>query len=208
MTTISADTIYGRLPVDLGLIDLNPAEMLFWMYCPISHPGTGDFVPANLQQFNPILTAAYEDDPARYERSFVYLTAKTLWVEGGYIGNRPGWHSDGFGTQDVNYIWSDRAPTEFVEDEYTLPPHCEDSMAIMAERAERSSIIVYPDKHLLKLTPEVIHRAPVGFSAGMRTFVKVSISDDRYNLLGNSVNHALRGWALVPRQAERNHPAQ
>ena len=29
------DAIYGAPPVDLGLIDLSPVEMMFWLYCPI-----------------------------------------------------------------------------------------------------------------------------------------------------------------------------
>lgn len=206
---MTTDTIYGRLPTDLGLIDLDPTEMMFWMYLPLKMSANERFyIPDTLEQFRPIIMRVYVDDPDRFVRSFVYLTAKTLWVAGDYIGNRPGWHSDGFGTTDVNYIWSDRAPTEFFEDRFVLPPDCTNSMAIMAERAAQATLLTYPDKHLLKLTPEVIHRSPVGFEAGMRTFVKVSVSDDQYNLQGNSINHKLPPWPQVPRQAERNHPAQ
>lgn len=209
MTINTAETIYGRLPTDLGLIDLDPVEMMFWLYCPIKLAESDDvIVPDNLDEFWPIITAVSDDDEERFERSNVYITAKTLWVEGSYIGNRPGWHSDGFGTNDVNYIWCDRAPTEFFEDRFTLPSDCTNSMEIMAARAVQSTIITYPDKHLLKLTPEVIHRPPVGFAPGMRTFVKVSVSDDLYNLEGNSTNRRLGQWSLVPRQVERNHPAQ
>lgn len=209
MTINSAETIYGRLPTDLGLIDLDPVEMMFWLYCPIKLAESDDVVvPDNLDEFWPIISAVADDDEERFERSNVYITAKTLWVEGSYIGNRPGWHSDGFGTSDVNYIWCDRAPTEFIEDRFTLPADCINSMEIMAARAVQSTIITYPDKHLLKLTPEVIHRPPVGFAPGMRTFVKVSVSDDLYNLEGNSSNRQLGQWSLVPRQVERNHPAQ
>lgn len=199
--------IYGALPEDLGLVDLSPTEMMFWMYCPIQTPRLGMAIPDNLRQFIPIVDAAlWREDGA--EGRYVYLTAKTLWVSGDNIGNRPGWHSDGFGTDDINYIWYDRAPTEFIKDSFTLPDDCADSMAEMAVRATRCDPITYPDKHLLRLTSAVIHRSPVHFEPGMRTFVKVSISRDRYNLQGNSVNHGLRErWPLVPRQPERNHPA-
>ncbi|WP_259384425.1 hypothetical protein, partial [Bacillus thuringiensis] len=58
-----------------------------------------------------------------------------------------------------------------------------------------------------RLDQRVIHRSPVNFEAGMRTFVKVSISADRYDLEGNSINHLLPDrWPLRPRQVERNHP--
>lgn len=199
--------IYGNLPTDMGLIDISPVEMMFWMYCPISTPSSGFRLPDNLQQFAPIISAVYNDDYDIFDSSYVYLTAKTLWVSGDYIGNRPGWHSDGFGTNDLNYIWSDRAPTQFFEGQFQLPYGCDDAMAEMERQSQDKDIITYPDKHLLRLDPSVIHRCPVGFDAGMRTFVKVSISKDRYNLEGNSINHKLgEVWPMVPRGAERNHP--
>lgn len=201
--------IYGALPDDLGLIDISPTEMMFWLYCPISTPRECTTLPENLVQFRPIIDRVKRDDVERYCSSYVYLTAKTLWVSGDYIGNRPGWHSDGFGTDDVNYIWYDHAPTEFYEGRFRLPDDCDDSMAIMEKLAHGRPIITHPAKHLLKLTPAVIHRSPVGFPTGMRTFVKVSISSERYNLEGNSVNHLLtERWPLLPRVAERNHPAR
>jgi hypothetical protein len=200
--------IYGALPEDLGLIDLSPVEMLFWMYCPIQTPSEGVLLPANLRQFEPIVGRVLLHAGASAYDKYVYLTAKTLWVEGNFIGNRPGWHSDGFGTDDVNYVWCDRAPTEFIEDRFTLPADCADAMGLMTMRAAERPVVTFPDKHLLRLTLAVIHRSPVRFAPGMRTFVKVSISPDRYNLEGNSVNHGIEErWPLLPRQAVRNHPA-
>lgn len=201
---------YGHLPDDLGLIDLAPVEMMFWMYCPIRTPSDGLVIPDTLRQFSPIVRAALRDEQERGEAySYAYLAAKTLWVSGEHIGNRPGWHSDGFGTDDVNYVWYDRAATQFLSDYFELPDDCSDAMAIMAERAAGKGLVCFRDKHLLRLTPSVIHRSPVGFEPGMRTFVKVSLSNDRYNLEGNSINHRLtERWPLVPRLAERNHPAR
>jgi hypothetical protein len=202
--------IYGNLPEDLGEVELDPVEMMFWMYCPISTPGMGSSVelPDNLVQFAPIIERIVSYDYDEWSDNYVYLTAKTLWVSGDYIGNRPGWHADGFGTRDINYVWYDRAPTEFLEDDFTLPADCTDAMAIMESRAASLPSTFYPSKHLLRLDQSVIHRCPVGFDAGMRTFVKVSLSADRYDLEGNSINHRLaERWALKPRQAERNHPS-
>lgn len=201
--------IYGALPIELGEVDISPIEMMFWMYCPISTPAMGMSVemPDNLVQFAPIIHRIREYDWDHWADSYVYLTAKTLWVSGENIGNRPGWHSDGFGTNDVNYIWYDRAPTEFLCDEFQLPADCTDAMAIMEQRARLvGDIRTYRDKELLRLDPRVIHRSPVHFAPGMRTFVKVSLSQDRYNLAGNAVNHKLgETWPTVPRQTERNH---
>jgi hypothetical protein len=208
----------GSPPKDLGLIDLSPSEMMFWMYLPISVPGDHSFhLPDNLRHFIPIIRGARWDDPERFLDNYVYLTAKTLWVEGGYIGNRPGWHIDGYGTDDLNYIWPDRAPTVFLiqQNRWMLSEDCDESLKQMAkigryaEAFDHAGLRTYPDKHLLRLDNTVLHRSPTGFESGMRTFVKVSLSSDRYNLKGNSVNHLLpeTHWPLVDRQEVRNHPA-
>lgn len=206
--------LYGKLPTDLGLIDLSPTEMMFWLYCPIMTPRRWVTLPPNLKHFKPIVEAAlrHEDEVnyGAFEDGYVYLTAKTLWITEGCVGNRPGWHSDGFGTSDVNYIWYDRAPTEFLslDEPVPLSEDCRQSMVEMEALAAGHEPVVFPDKHLLRLDPSVIHRSPVIFEAGLRTFVKVSLSNDRYDLAGNSINHALDlDWDLTPRKVERNHPA-
>lgn len=210
----SWSVIAGGLPLDLGKIDLNPVEMMFWMYCPISTPemGTDYKLPDNLRQFIPIIHAIGPGDVALFRDRYVYLTAKTLWVAGDYIGNRPGWHIDGFGTDDVNYIWSSRAPTEFIDGAFRLSTDCAMSMAQMeglGHMAESLGIVqTFPDKHLLRLDNKVIHRSPAKFEPGMRTFVKVSLSKDRYDLQGNSINHRLPDLGpMVERKQERNHPS-
>lgn len=217
-------TYAGNAPIDLGLVDIDPTEMMFWMYLPISRPGmTGMALPPNLAQFKPLIDAVQKDlktnDQWRHEHdnkwtnSYIYLTAKTLWVEGTYIGNRPGWHIDGYGTYDINYIWADRAPTDFLilNETINLSNDCDESLAEMerlAKNAHPGLFRTYPDKHLLRLDNTVIHRSPVNFPSGMRTFIKISVSHEKYNLKGNAVNHLLpeTHWQLVDRQLARNHP--
>lgn len=200
--------IYGALPENLGFIDIPTDEMLNWLYCPISTPNTGVVIPENLCQFEPLVDAVRAREPLRFHQEYVYITAKTLYVEGNFVGNRPGWHADGFGSDDLNFIWYDSEPTWFYEDAFELPDNCVDSMAIMSAHARGQEIVTYPVKNLLRLTPSVIHQPPPSVNPGMRTFVKISISPDRYNLLGNSINHNLgERWPLIPRQVERNHPA-
>lgn len=206
--------IYGKLPDDLGLIDLSPTEMMLYQYLPVSTPGmNGWHISENLRQFWPILEKVRISEGAvKWYDRYVYLTVKNMWVSGDYVGNRPGWHSDGFGTDDVNYIWYDREPTEFLEDSFTLLDDCPNAMQVMEDRARGEGggpaySATYPDKHLLRLTPEVIHRTKPFVKPGMRCFVKVSVSRDRYNLLGNSINHGLaERWDMQPRELERNHP--
>ena len=212
--------IVGNLPEDLGLCDMDFDEMKFWMYLPISVAGSDHYtLPANVREFSTLIEVCRAHDLDMFTERYVYLTAKTLWVDGKYVGNRPGWHTDGFGTDDINFIWSSRAPTEFFG---TLEPvevsdDCDRSMEEMEKlfsladwRSPDYVAEVYPDKHLLRLDPTVMHRSPVYVQPGMRTFFKLSLSHDRYNLKGNAVNYLLpdSNWPLVSRDEKRNHPAK
>jgi hypothetical protein len=206
------DGRYGTAPKDLGLIDLKPTEMMFWLYLPIKLPGrVAEELPKNLMQFSPIIDAAYDDlGDERWYFSYVYLTVKTLHVSKDSPGNRPGWHSDGYMTDDLNYIWSDKNPTEFwvPKELRNFTPDHKVALHEMGFNAEESRITTYPTKHLLRLDETVIHRVAPNVEAGVRTFVKVSISDKPYDLIGNSINHELlTGFTYSPRSCERNHPS-
>lgn len=214
------DKIYGISPNPLGKVDISPKEMLFWLYCPIkmrnvTYKGIDDLLtttPANLHQFAPIIERALDSLlPDWLAASYVYITAKTLWVTPDNPGGRPGWHSDGFMTDDLNIIWSDSNPTLFWTPEkrfsFTQDHHA--SLAEMEALAEpdTASHRTYDNKTLLLLDQRVIHRVADITKAGMRTFVKISVSKHRYNLVGNSINHLLSpDWDYAERQEERNHP--
>ena len=205
--------IYGKRPADLGLIDISPKEMMFWLYCPIKVPGLFQpNYPDNLGQFSELVQKVFR--AITYDRwmdSYIYLTAKTLWVTADNPGNRPGWHSDGFMTDDLNFIWSDCNGTLFWEPDERVA-FVQDHHASLAEmealaEPDVEHQVVYPDKHLLLLDQGVIHRVADVKTPGMRTFVKVSISRHKYNLVGNSINHGLRlPTDYIERSAERNHP--
>jgi len=201
---------YGLPPVDLGRVDLAPVEMMFWLYCPVKLIGsTETVIPANLMQFLPLVEQAKDDCRSRWRENYVYLTAKTLFVSPENPGNRPGWHSDGFMTDDLNYVWSDRDGTLFWEPEKTCD-FTQDHVASLAEMdaaASAGPTKKYPDKHFLLLDETVIHRVSDFGAPAMRSFVKISVSRHRYNLVGNSINHLLPiNWDLALRSTERNHP--
>lgn len=205
--------MYGNAPKDLGLIDLSPTEMMFWLYCPIKTPGKQmETYPPNLRQFWPIVSAVDQDlSSAQWDASYIYLTAKTLWVSPGNAGNRLGWHTDGFGTNDLNYVWCTANPTIFWVPPVNieLPEDHTKSMELMTAFVEEFPHHQkrYPLKHLLRLDQTVIHAVDPVVQPGMRSFVKVSVSDKPYALEGNSVNHALNlNWTYAPRAAVRNCP--
>lgn len=211
---IDSPAIYGASPIDLGLIELSPSEMMAWLYCPIKVPGTVAFsIPDNLKQFEKIIDAVELDQGYNLIDKYVYLTAKTLWVTAENPGNRPGWHSDGFMTDDLNYIWSDCNGTLFWEPEQ-LTSFIQDHNASLAEMGRRAEFdpfhhVVYPNKHLLRLDQTVIHRVADVNNPRWRSFVKVSVSRNVYNLIGNSINHELGPIGeYVPRSDERDHPSK
>lgn len=200
---------YGAEPADLGIIDLSPTEMMFWLYCPVKKPYGQIYLPFTLEQYKPIVESVLKD--CYVGNKYIYITAKTLWVEGKYVGNRPGWHSDGFGTDDLNYIWYDRNPTEFLIGDFELSTDCTESMDQMYEYsldAANEQFKTYPEKHLLRLDQRVIHKCPHIYAPGMRTFVKISISGDPYDLEGNSINpHFGEIFDKKARLTSRNHPS-
>lgn len=208
------DAIYGASPVDLGLIDLAPTEMMFWLYCPIKLPKKLLWtMPQNLEQFEPIVSAVaddlYMDD--RWIDSYIYITAKTLWTTPESPGNRPGWHSDGFLTDDLNYIWADANPTIFFNDglRHAFSAGHAASLGEMDDlcEADQFNHFTFPVKHLLRLDQTVLHKVNINFRPGLRTFVKISVSRHRYALRGNSINHELApDWTYQDRIPDRNCP--
>lgn len=214
---------YGAPPVDCGFVENDTKEMCCWMYLPVKLPGGTLVIPDNANQFRNIVRAALDDYIKDFggwntlNKKYVYLTAKTLFTTPGNPGNRPGWHSDGFMTDDINYVWSDRNPTIFFEypDQHNLFSFAADhefSLKQMDDLCEDSPQHWkrYPNEHLLRLDESVLHKVDTNIYPGMRTFVKVSISDERYALEGNSINHELKnafGLDYKVRSAIRNDPA-
>lgn len=204
---------YGVRPGDLGFADFTFKEMMFWLYCPIKiRRREPTIIPDNLSQFKPLVSMVRDVlSGDRWFDSYIYLTAKTLWVTADNPGNRPGWHSDGFMSDDLNFVWSDCNGTLFWEPDI-LVDFTQDHVASLAEMEKAAEPdteyhVTYPDKHLLMLDERVIHRVADVKKPGMRTFVKISVSKSRYNLVGNSINHNLgTDWEYVERAEERNHP--
>lgn len=200
---------YGVAPDCLGKFYLEPKEMCFVQYLPIKLAG-GDFsVPRNLcwttELINEIM---FGQDTGTELDDYIYLTVKHLYVGKDSIG-RLGWHSDGFMSEDVNYIWCDRYPTEFCVQDFTLTPHHEISMQEMEQQARPENIRVYGENQLIRLDQRHIHRVAAIDEVSLRTFVKVSISKNKYNLKGNAHNYELDyDWDMLERGATRNDPVK
>src|SRR5699024_7534352 len=139
------------------------------------------------------------------------LRAKRPYVKGGGNLNRMGWHCDGFMTDDINYIWSDCIPTEYVAGQFELVQDHKKSIDQMNRLFYHSEPLKCKTNSIYRLDETVIHRSDYNREkhAVLRHFVKVSFSKEQYNLKGNSHNYLLDyDWEMKDRDTHRNHPVK
>lgn len=198
--------MYGIEPKTLGRYVLKASEFQYVMYMPIKFPCSAINVPDNLLWTKPLIDRSINDF-GYCEDYFIYLTSKNFFVEG-FSGNRGGWHSDGFLSDDINYIWSNRCPTEFCIQDFYLTACHNRSLIEMEQQAKAENIKTYGENELVRLTQFNIHRVPF-CEAGTRSFVKISFSKDKYALNGNAKNPLFNySWEMKERKKERNDPAK
>lgn len=199
------DAKYGAEPIVITSGELKPGEMCFVQYLPIKMPGSLEIrIPRSLEWVTPLM-----DFVDFGLGDHVYLTAKNMFVTPDNMGNRPGWHTDGFGTNDRNWIWCNRDHTEICVQDFSIREDHDLSLIDMAEQAQEENVRAYPDNTFLLCDDKVVHRVPVGKQPGFRTFVRFSVSPDRYNLFGNAHNDLFHyNWEMQPRDLERNHTSK
>ena len=204
---------YGELPKEIGTFEIASREMMFYQYLPIKLIGQPFCNYENrLNVFNDLINECidnyiqdygYED----FINSNIYLTAKHQYQTPNNSFNRMGYHSDGFMTEDINYIWCDVNPTIFNSTEFILTIDDVLSMKEMEEQAKPDNEITFGNNKLLRLNQFNIHKVANVDVGGFRTFLKISFSKDRYDLLGNSHNYELDyDWEMKERKSERNIP--
>jgi hypothetical protein len=210
---MSNENNYGKLPRNLGQIKLDVGEMMCYLYLPVKMPGdnTCTYEP-RLHFLNDLMTKVGKDVQDQlgwkdFLNRYIYVTAKTLWVTPGNPGNRPGWHTDRFMTDDLNYIWYDKNPTVFNSTPCIITPHHTKSIQEFNEQVDDANNVFYENCNLLALDSFVIHKCIESFQPSMRTFIKISVSKHKYNLEGNSHNYLLDyDWNLHSRKEVRNEP--
>lgn len=205
--TSSRTMRYGNEPRVMGRAEIAAEEFCFIQYMPIKLNNSNQIViPPNLLWMSSLLDMI---DQHEMIDNYVYVTAKRLWLTETFKDNRSGWHADGFMTDDINYIWYSNYPTEFCIQDFSISQDHNLSIEEMTEQATEKNIITYPDNTLLRLDSTVIHRANTKPYNGLRTFIKISISKDKYNLIGNAHNYLLDyEWDMKERSVTRNHPVK
>lgn len=206
---------YGAAPEEVGRFRLAEwSEFMHYLYLPIKMAGSEEVrLPPRLSFAFPVVFTAVLDAIGLGVPTvdwFVYLTARRGYATPDNPLNRPGWHCDGFGTDDLNYTISSRWGTRWARQHFdgVSADHLE-SMAQFEEQVDPSCVETMGSGYLWRLTPFVVHTTPeVPAPGGMRSFLKVSISPHRYNLIGNSRNHLFDyEWEFFPRDTARNDPA-
>lgn len=216
---------YGEGATPIAVMSTNFEEFMHYQYLPVRLP-TGEVqdqewvvLPPRLEFLRFLVLASISDALLHFPHlvdPYIYVTAKRGFASPSNPLNRPGWHCDDFGGTDINYIWCDAYPTRVLHSEQPLDISDDDTVSMLEfediafaapetlglEIRELQPITLY------RLDPFVIHATPeVPAPGGMRSFVKISISTHRYNLIGNSRNHLLDyDWPMVDRQVLRNQP--
>ena len=206
---------YGSLPKYLGTNKIQCEEMLFYQYLPIKLKNQTELIfEERLKCFEKLIGNICCDFVGeyglnRFVTSYIYLTAKKMYQVNGCSFNRKGYHSDGFLTDDINYICSDKNPTVFNYSSFKLTQEDTIYLYEMDKQANKKTIKIYPENSLLRLDQFNIHKVNENKELVLRTFVKVSFSSDKYDLKGNSKNYLLDyDWKTRDRGLERNIPQQ
>lgn len=198
-------------PKNLGRFQIKADEVMYYLYYPVRRPNSGlQLSDSRLDFVRPLLRRIEDDEPERFWSEYVYLTIKKMYIGGGVTANRPGWHCDGFMSDDLNYIWYDNTPTVFNSGRFEISPDHLLSLAEFEQQARPENDYVLDNELLVKLDSTVIHRVNTHVPEQiMRTFVKITVSKERFNLKDNSKNpFLLLEGPLYDRQAARNDPHQ
>ena len=138
-----------------------------------------------------------------------YISAKHMPVAKGSTGfSRPGWHIDGYGSDDITFIWSDSHPTQFCHQVFTLSEDHNLSMEEMRQQAHHLNIVDGEANCLYMLDASCVHRASRVHEFSTRKFFKLTLSKSMFNLKGNTLNPEFTydDWTWRDRSEERNVP--
>lgn len=197
---------YGRAPIFAGKCDIHLSEQMHYLYLPIVMGGNhGDArVPRNLMSVGPMIQQAQSLVGCAHE--FIYLSAVRGIASPGNSLNRPGWHCDGFGTNDINAVWWRGQGTRFAIQEFeNISDDDQASLTQFDSQVVDRFVTTYGEGHVYILDPYVVHAVPLIEAVCERQFVKLSFSNERYNLDGNSHNYLFNyTWPMVMRHASRN----
>jgi hypothetical protein len=205
--------VYGKLPVFVWKFLLDLPEVMYYLYLPVCMEPNGPIkLPPNIALLQPMVELAEAHIYVHYNKrryNYIYVSARKGYATPDNPLNRPGWHCDGFGTDDLNFVWWTGPGTRFAHQAFEgIVSDHNRSMQQFDEQVKQSSIVTYGEKMLFMIDPTVVHATPIIPPPGcMRQYVKISFSDHQYNLENNSHNHLFTyKWGMHSRDSIRNDP--
>lgn len=206
--------IYGAAPQLIGEFpEIDLKEVMYYLYLPIYMPEQTHGmiqIPKNLMVIQPLIDQAIQfvDQQERPKNEYIYISARKGWATPDNPLNRPGWHSDGFGTDDINIVWWKGSGTRFALQEFKDIPPEDDKALLEFEKQIDPRFIVdsFPQGGLYAMDQTVVHATPLLTKGEMRQYVKISFSPHKYNLENNSHNYFFDyDWDMEPRELIRNN---
>ena len=188
--------MYGKLPEVIGYFfeQDSKREFFSFQYLPIKMTEHNSYrIEERLWGFSELIDDVVNHyirkfSVEKYRSMYVYLTAKRAYQRNGCGFNRKGWHSDSYGSDCINYLWTDKQPTVFNTSSFILSEDDQLSLKEMEEQVLPENNVTFPLNSILCLDQYCIHK--VGeIEDGVRTFVKLTFSDKKFDLEGNSVNY-------------------
>lgn len=203
--------IYGKLPVYLGHFGLDLPEVMYYLYLPISMEHSEVRLPPNLECLSDMVSMSMDWTKKFHSRQYryVYISARKGYATPDNPLNRPGWHCDGFGTDDLNFVWWQGPGTRFAYQSFEgIVSDHNRSIKQFDEQVQEKNVITYPEKGLYQIDPSVVHATPIIPPPGcFRQYVKISMSEHQYNLENNSHNYLFNyKWQMHSRDSLRNDP--
>jgi hypothetical protein len=201
---------FGSPPISVGYFGFDLPEVMYYLYLPVwMGPADREDVrlPPNVECCRELIRWA--GSYGEYRRQYIYLSARKGWATPDNPLNRPGWHCDGFGTDDLNFVWWTGPGTRFaIQDFHDISEDDTKSLAQFEVQVQDDRVASFPQKVLYAIDPFVVHATPLIDPPGcMRQYVKVSLSNHQYNLENNSHNHLFDyQWKLSSRDLIRNSP--
>ena len=180
--------------------DVSELEYCNIVYMCIKQAGCSEYqIPSNLELLvNQVIGDIYKLNENLYENDwtkYCYLTIKKMYMQPNTLGNREGFHIDGFKSDQENFIWSDCAetPTEVAIGNFLLSNDHEKSLDEMREQSTKWFKYQLSTNTLYEMNQKCVHRPTVNNTnkAILRTFIKITYSKELFNCYGNAWNYKL-----------------
>lgn len=205
----------SKLPTGIPLeIDTSSIEYCNHAFMCIKQEGSSEYsVPDNLQLLvTQMLSGIYDLSEYLYDNDYrynCYLSIKHEYVNPLSIGNRPGWHIDGFKSDQFNFIWFDSIPTEVCTGSFHLTNDHNISLEEMMVQSSGNDKFKHtlPVNTLYEMNKECVHAPSYNtYNPILRTFIKITFSKEQFNCIGNAWNYKLPHIKMTShRNIHRNH---